>query len=581
MLIQARELTDWRREGVTPELPREEIIEMILTRLRPKMDAIWDTPIGISLHEGWEDVVSLGERFDVNKVVQECEVEDLSLVTLRQFKKSYRAPLAKIFSLLARIESIDWVVPYINPGSERDLESAVLENVPANFGSLVHALLAQPWIFNLKQDDLRYGFIFSRSFKEACVEWAREPQVPRWFKMQIDILTQATARNVSEEMLNIAEAVIANMNWRGQDEDSIKRWVAIVKERYCGASQKTLQDVGKKFGLTRERARQVLTKISTFAQSQSITSPVIDSFFAQCAKETPKSEDMIFTEGVATLADVGISALIDFCVDYKCAEPTIVARELKSMDYDGKYVGFTIYDRIGNDDNWMSAVISYVHADCSYLGATNLQRVAGWLAIKHGIAISEKTLNALVYKMAGFRNVGEASWFTTCSSSNGAVANRVLKIMCLATEPVNVDSITEALATDLNWIGRDEDDRVGALVPVSVLRDVITKWPWVKTTQHNRFSLQPNFFVENESDAKILSESERIAVSVIENYNGVAVRHEIAAPLMDSMSSVGVNVLLAYSPIFVRVDHGIYSIRGRKLDANALIAARKRYAEQK
>jgi hypothetical protein len=109
--------------------------------------------------------------------------------------------------------------------------------------------------------------------------------------------------------------------------------------------------------------------------------------------------------------------------------------------------------------------------------------------------------------------------------------------------------------------------------PVHVLRTLFSGWDWLKTIQYNRFAPVTPF------PRSVLSESEQLFVEAIESFDGVAVKSEIGAVLMGErlgVTPMAVASLLASSTIVQKLEHGIYMLRGRRLNLDAFRDARFR-----
>lgn len=145
-------------------------------------------------------------------------------------------------------------------------------------------------------------------------------------------------------------------------------------------------------------------------------------------------------------------------------------------------------------------------------------------------------------------------------------------MLYVAQEPVNIDTIAEAFITSSNWLDRDDEWAI-AFPPIHVFRNLFAGWGWLTTIQHNRFSPREPML------KSVLGESEQGLVNVIESFGGVAMRHEILSVLVGNpyaVTSPAVGSMLASSPIVEKVEHGMYRLRGRRLNLQAIAEARLR-----
>ena len=129
------------------------------------------------------------------------------------------------------------------------------------------------------------------------------------------------------------------------------------------------------------------------------------------------------------------------------------------------------------------------------------------------------------------------------------------------------------MASDDALIYRESQSLGLAVPPVHVLRELFRTWSWLKVQQKSRFSAGPGF-----DSTGVLSEAEQIAMQVIEQYDGVACRFELRDAIEQKLnhSDMAVSVMLGSSPIFQRLEHGIYLLIGRRVGDAAVNAARTR-----
>jgi hypothetical protein len=222
---------------------------------------------------------------------------------------------------------------------------------------------------------------------------------------------------------------------------------------------------------------------------------------------------------------------------------------------------------------WVKPMITLVGRDQQMFGCTNVLRVAGLLAIKEGCAPGQEAIESVLEASHLFRWLDkETGWFTLGETDGCSIATRVRKIMSVTHDHLGTDEITAALASDDMMMYRETQTLGLALPPIHVLRELFRSWPWLRVVQKGRF--MPAAPIAQD----VLSEPERLAVQVIEAHDGVACRFEIRDVLQAQLkvTNMLVSVVLGSSPVFDRVEHGLYRVIGRRVGDTAVKRARDR-----
>lgn len=167
----------------------------------------------------------------------------------------------------------------------------------------------------------------------------------------------------------------------------------------------------------------------------------------------------------------------------------------------------------------------------------------------------------------------ESGWFALGETDGSSAATRVRKIMAVARDHIGADEIAGSLASDDMLIYRESQSLGLAVPPVHVLRELFRSWPWLKVVQKGRFTASASF-----DPAGVLTEAEQLAVGVIEQQDGVACRFELRDAIEQKLkhTNMAVSVMLGSSPIFARLEHGLYRLIGRRVGDAAVKAARTR-----
>ncbi len=213
--------------------------------------------------------------------------------------------------------------------------------------------------------------------------------------------------------------------------------------------------------------------------------------------------------------------------------------------------------------SWSEVIFRLALHDVSFIGCTSVLRLAGRLALEHGVALSRQSLLSLMQAAPGFTALDEAGcWFTCGDRGLGSpLATRVRKITAVARESVRVDEIAAALITDDHWLPRNKEHEC-SMPAMNVLHALLRSWDWLEQRGYNRFVARKVVPLD------VLSESERLAVQVIQASGGIATWGQIN-------DTLAVSVMLNSSPIFVRFEQTLYGVIGQRVSETALAAARQ------
>ena len=382
--------------------------------------------------------------------------------------------------------------------------------------------------------------------------------------------TKLTASlNWREELESITQIALSDHHGAPKSLHFKKRWLQIFVSRYCGDKGHTLQEVGDLFSMTRERVRQITEATLGALKSQPLVLPALDRLMAAAERIMPMAPAEANIQLVHFLGpDMGLQAALSFAEDMGIENSLIDARTRARTS--GGYEAVHMLVSKPGDVTTLNAALSEARKDCVITGCTNFYRVAGLMALEHGILFDKETLETLISQAPDYRLINaESGWFVLSDSDHCELAMRVKKLMACAGRGVDLNSIAEALATDDQWFVRAVA-RASTLPPIHVLNAMISGWSWLKGNHHNIYQLTKAI-----NPADVLSASELAVLEVITSKGGVAVRADIDAIVI---AELGVTVMalskvLALSPIIRRLDRAVYTIRGQTISPESLAQA--------
>lgn len=578
--IDPAELLRWERPSDLTESARRELRNMIIRRLRVRADWMWEQPTGVRLEGAWRERLIPGDVRGIEAVLARYPDRPLQNITLGEFRRAFAGPLERQLAVLARLEALYWQpparpapagprIPLHLAGPSEDAPVPVVE-----LRDLSERVLALPWLAGVSPEDLRFAYPGPGPLPQWLREQLQGQTVTPFTAGLLKKLDAANKMTAAEEVLALTLAA-GEEGLPRKNPEAAQRWPAMFLARHLSAegTGQTLVEVGEKYGVTRERVRQICEAFEeVFARSQA-AAPALDRVLQAVARIAPCSIEEANEQLARFIGEgAGVEALIAWARVLGRKDVPIECHRAR-WRLRGQMVDTTVVER-AEARPWVRPLIAHVSRDTSMFGCTNILRVAGLLALKEGVAPGQEAIEAALEGCAGFRWLDkETGWFALGESDASSVGTRVRKIMAVAHHHVGADEIAAALASDDMMIYRETQSLGLAVPPVHVLRELMRPWPWLKVIQKGRFMPAADFDASG-----ILSEPEKLAVQVIEQHDGVACRFELREAIEAELqlTSVAVSAMLGSSPIFERLEHGIYRLIGRRVGDAALNAARER-----
>lgn len=574
--VNPGELVRWERPAELTETARRELRTIIIKRLRPRSDWMWAQPTGVRLEEGWSERLVGSDRRGLEAVLARYPERPLEELTLGEFRRAFGGHLERHLAVLARLEALYWTPPP-RPAQRRRVFVAPQSAAPVPPGELrelAKRVLALPWLAKVSATDLRFGYPGPGTLPEWMREQLLQDLVPAYAASLLRKLDDASRMTAADEVRALTDAAgqecLPRMN-----PEAAERWPGMFLARHLSAegTGRTLLQIGDANGLTRERVRQICEAYEEVFQRSEAVTPALDRVFSAAARIAPCGVDEANEQLARFIGDgAGIESLIAWAqtlgrkdVGVQCHR---VRRRLR-----GKLVDTTVVER-ADALPWVKPLIDHVSRDTSMFGCTNILRIAGLLALKEGVAPGQEAIEAALEGSDVFRWLDkETGWFALGQTDGSSAATRVRKIMAVAHDHVGADEIAGALASDDMLIYRETQSLGLAVPPIHVLRELFRTWPWLKVVQKGRFTAAGGFDATG-----VLSDAEQLAVRVIEKHDGVACRFELREAIEATLhlTNMAVSAMLGSSPIFDRLEHGLYRLIGRRVGDAAVNAARTR-----
>lgn len=575
--LSARELLAWPHPTLLSERAATLLRGDFVRRRRTNFDPVWNATVGVHLVPQWRDALDRTTRERVERFLLAGGAQLLTRGSFRDIKHGLALPIAECLRILSRLEALYWVSGALPQGrrATRTLLSpegqAAVPLEPAFVARLQSALTA-PWVTRLDSADLRFPFAAHGGFAAWVQALLHGETMPASAYRTCERLVAAAESTWRSELTDVVRHAIELASPGPGGEEAKARWIAIFLARYGGRERLTLQAVGDRYGITRERVRQIGDAILAALKTQPMALPALDRLFAAAERVMPMSVDEADEQLRRFLGEgTGLAAALHFAEDVGVAAP-ISLRAHRARTNEG-YRPVMIVDRAPDAATWVNAALAYARRDCTFVGCSSFIRIAGLLALDHAVAVDGEALRTVFREAPGYRALdASATWFTLADSELSAAATRVRKLMAVANGEVDLDTIASALMTDDRWLHRDGERGLG-LPPLHVLGRLLAGWSWLAGNAHHRFTARAP--IEASS---VLSPTEQCVLAAAETRDGVVTRAEIvdAVAHETGASIMAVSLALAQSPTVVRIDNALYAIRGRALSAEGLRNARER-----
>ena len=500
--VDSRELLAWPRLSLPSNGTASDLRAQFVKRRRASFDVIWNARVNVKIVEDWRRALNDDERLRLLPLLRnEDAIHAFPQLTLRAVKDAMRMPVADTLGVLAKLEALYWVPSLGRRASSARIKTLAEISIDADFVERMQSCLASPWIDALEPDDLR----FPRVDGQKLAPWiGAQLSKPVLSGMEHDLCLRLLAADKASWIDELADLVLCGIEHadpRPGSDEARQRWIGIFMARYGGPRGLELQTVGDRFGITRERVRQICDAILVSLRAQPVKMPALERLLSAAARVMPLPMEDADTQLARFLGDgCGLQAAMQFAEAMGLPSPVRQASPLARTH--AGYKPVSIVEAASAPATWVSAALAHARRDCTFVGCTNFIRIAGLLAIEQGVAQDLETLQAVFSKAPGFRLLNaESGWFTLADSENSAAATRMRKLMSVVAGSVDIDTVASALMTDDRWFYR-EGGRALAVPPLHVLAELFASWNWLTANGHNKYTAKIHLDPKSVSSCK-------------------------------------------------------------------------------
>jgi hypothetical protein len=352
------------------------------------------------------------------------------------------------------------------------------------------------------------------------------------------------------------------------------RWASIFSERFgvLGEEASTLQSVGDRYGLTRERVRQIAEKMLERASDIPVKTPQIEAFLTEIQESLPaKVADLNRIYRDILGENLSVYSLDQFCREI------LGKRFLKFSDTPAGMIlawdlmAYAPDEHMATDLRAIRESIKKMIASC---GVAQISWVVGETSAVLGRALATKDVIKKAKLIGEFEWIHEeAGWFWLGEhfQARNKLLSIVRKILSVSQESVDVSLIGHALLNSRrDHYGEDNPRRQLHIEPsVQVISEVLKKVSWVNFKQGDDFYSK---IALNPEDT--LSDIEWQVYDYLTKNGGIASRFSLTELAnQNGDHKVALAFMLNESPIITKVGRGVYMLIGWPLDMTALSKA--------
>lgn len=363
------------------------------------------------------------------------------------------------------------------------------------------------------------------------------------------------ASNLEDELQLIAEA---STRWnRRNTEIVLSRW------GWSGTNKQTLEQIGQRLGLTRERVRQIEASARKRIASQLEPGPFLYKASRLIGEAAPASQGylsgLLRERGICP-TDFPLMAIDSALNIFTQIERTWTVAKFEGISYAVPVGASQVPGEVSRIAN--KAVRHYGPVNIDDLGAQiwevtgcrfGAQQLKAWLRERHDFV--------WLYK--------ESGWFWLKDAGHSSPAFALSKVLSLRS-PIHIGELRSALIRHLGKRGLDfYAPRSVVLAFCEQHSDFITHGEYV--------SLAPQL-----KNTDFLEGAERVMADILEANDGV-----LDGKTFEQLASeAGVNtstfyVYLGYAPFIMRVSPGVYALRGTSISPSQLEEVQPKSQESK
>lgn len=336
----------------------------------------------------------------------------------------------------------------------------------------------------------------------------------------------------------------------------------------AGEDAATLQSIGDMLGLTRERVRQIVEKMLERLQSSVIVvTPIVDAVFSDLLTKLPASVVNIDKDFRDRLGEsLSILSLDRFSREILGKGCIQITERPSGMT---KAWEKAVINPSTHNEAKLRAIRNSAFDMIRSCGGAQINWVAGTASWECGEIVTAQEILQACQMIAGFNWLVEEDgwlWFGETTPADNRVLQQSRKMLAVAGRRLDAEDIQQGLSRGRRYHYDPNRPRPVLIEPpLTVVVAVLSQVPWLKVIQSDDFVADPAIRVED-----VLSDSELEIYQLMLSAGGAMSRYDIKRSMSGMFSDVSLAVNLDNSPIFSRLDTGVFTLRGRQLSLTSI-----------
>ena len=336
-----------------------------------------------------------------------------------------------------------------------------------------------------------------------------------------------------------------------------------------GDEASTLQAVGERYGVTRERARQITLNIENRRGDFTAKTPCLDRLRSEIQRAIPVNVEQINADFRDLLGEaLSIENADRFAREVLGRSIVTLTEKLPRAG-----LGYSVFaiDPDTHDPQVIRACRDVAQGLIRISGAAQLSFVAGQAGVVAGRAVSTLECERACRLMADFEWLAQDDgWFWFGPSWENRLLTVTRKVLAVAGRKVDIEDIQGAMVRSRRSHFETGKQRPYAIdAPYWVLNEALKRITWLKVIQYDDFELTEPVAIES-----VLSEVELAVTRLARAHGGVIARYTLMQQLLQpesaTFSAMALHMALDGSPVLYRIDAGIFALRGAAFDPQAL-----------
>lgn len=414
---------------------------------------------------------------------------------------------------------------------------------------------------SIRPDDPRFGLMIQtlavpgENLQQIAEEIARSTACsspPRLFAQRLD---QILSKVRASRRLRLDDELAELLSF-----EPLPRNIEIATAYFGwdGKGTHTLEEVGSRYGMTRERVRQITQRIVETLKAKRPFLPVLDRVLHSVAEEIPCSveriESMLAERSLsrARFRFDGLTSAAEI-TDRRC--PFVIEHE------DGRRYAVPREQR-----GVAKIVLQLARKTVSHWGVATIEDIAAQVADHTCREISAKFVQAVLCSQPGFSWLDEPSgWFWLNSTTRNALLNQIQKVVAVAPR-IHVSELRAGVSRPHR--------REGFAPPQRVLIALCA--------QAGGYDIEGDFVIASAplNHREVLSDTESIIADVLFEHGPVLQRPKLEEFCIGKgLHRDSFYIHLTYSPIVARYAPGVYGLRGAQVPpglAESMVGLRRK-----